>query len=1436
MENAFTALRSVNRGFEEEVLPDVNFGQTIKASLAYKYAPILNRFNENKNFSEQPQDGFDAEKRINEGPRELMQYSSTLLRATNDQHYDYLLSTIEQSKKVRRTLASSGIIAQFGAELFDPTNYIGLPFARIGSFGARALKGGASVTAVVAAQEAVRYPNDPLATKTEVALNLGASFAMGGALTGLLTIPANRTLSVQKSATKEFINFRKSTEKKPVKLDADGQAIAADGSIASSVFTDSWLFKGVTTPMKRVLQSKVIPNSVKMTTLKLVNDSGILLAMNRNNQKVGSSVFQNSKQFEGEWAVLQNELMPLWGKSTGKGVTGAFDYTKNISGFEKWLENIDKKSIRGEKAADDIEAQAMDKMNVYYKNWETRLSEQNLIGSAPTLKKFISGREIRIAKTQRILSNGRAKSAEYIAKLEGNIKRYSDELDEAKLNLEDISDTTRVNAPNEINFRPRYFDIDAIKADRAGFERKLVDWFRENPMVARRTAGKVNRTVMNTDEVSLKQRASDATDNILGIKDITDPEIGYYGMGKSKHFKHRSLDIPNKLILDYIQTNPIAIMRAYTSRVGPRYEFSRQFNGASIDDVLDDAMDEMMSSGMTMAKSYAALKDIRHLYKRVVGGVLRDPDSWDQTYAKILRDLATLNFLGSAGIMTLTEPAKIMMEHGIGKTMKALTNVLEDNKLKLAGRELRISGEGLDNLMNAVHTRMVDELNNNPFKNDILDKMKNPFFLLNGLGPITKLLKDFDAMVRSDTLIDYSVRWTQGKATKMEQEYLLRYNIDLELATNIANAPWQKSSDGMYMANTGAWTDTIQFPATKAEVVSGNTKSFAADGTPEGRYRPAFYNAKQDKIYIDEEYIKDVMWELRGWENPRVEGVTPIKEGIINSPDDYVAFIKMHEIMHSLNRPEDLGILIQPSKKTSKAKPKISISSKISNLKKRATSLFDEANALEKPSVNSKEFNQALEEANILRLNTIKNLNKNVDEIRKASKESQDFYESMQSGFKPDDKQLKNMLEKERKLTSTATNLKQELADIDASIKNLMTSTETASAIKGIEDSISPTSQKADQLSTERVKIEGEIQTREFLKESKIDYDDLSNGLKNKASDLAEEDYSINNRMDDDGDSFLAEASRQEKVFNEELSKFKKDAKAELKVLSKQKTKESKPVDKLTKEQNAAYENAINDLTVKEIEGQPRTSAETVREFRSALSSGVLNTILMGTPADKPSIVDGIVYIPMRVAKQFGMKEDVEFKGYARIENGLLGLPFQFYSYSLASVNKVAAAHAHGQLKDRFLGTAISMGLGYMVLQYKTPDWVEMSFQDKLARSFDYSGTAALYSDMVYTAMSTSLALGGPNLTGGLLEPRFPQEPNVFDAITGIAGAGTSIQSEIISGVTDILTGNIGSGVAELVDSAPFTGLWFAKSTFNEFENMLKENITPDGVTGFKRY
>ena len=206
----------------------------------------------------------------------------------------------------------------------------------------------------------------------------------------------------------------------------------------------------------------------------------------------------------------------------------------------------------------------------------------------------------------------------------------------------------------------------------------------------------------------------------------------------------------------------------------------------------------------------------------------------------------------------------------------------------------------------------------------------------------------------------------------------------------------------------------------------------------------------------------------------------------------------------------------------------------------------------------------------------------------------------------------------------------------------------------------------------------------------------------------------------------------------------------------------------------------------------------------------------------------------MRVAGKFGMKEDSSYKGYARIENGLLGLPFQFYSYSLAAVNKTMGAYAHGQLKSQYIGTAIAMGLGYMALQAKTPDWVELSFQDQFARSLDYSGIMPLYSDMFYTAMTTTIALGGPNITGGALQTKFPQEADTLDAVTGVLGAGPSITTDLGRAVYEMTTGDIGKGSKDFIRNLPYARLWFLKGKVNELTNMLGEEL--DGPRGMGRF
>jgi hypothetical protein len=113
----------------------------------------------------------------------------------------------------------------------------------------------------------------------------------------------------------------------------------------------------------------------------------------------------------------------------------------------------------------------------------------------------------------------------------------------------------------------------------------------------------------------------------------------------------------------------------------------------------------------------------------------------------------------------------------------------------------------------------------------------------------------------------------------------------------------------------------------------------------------------------------------------------------------------------------------------------------------------------------------------------------------------------------------------------------------------------------------------------------------------------------------------------------------------------------------------------------------------------------------------------------------------------------------------------------------------------------------------------KMPIEDKIARSFDMSGIAALYSDSFYTAMSTSMALGGPDISMGLLQPKFPQEKNIGDAAVGLLGAGPSIGLDVGRGVKELIEGNYGEGAKQIMRSMPLARLWIWKDFMNEASN-----------------
>ena len=320
-----------------------------------------------------------------------------------------------------------------------------------------------------------------------------------------------------------------------------------------------------------------------------------------------------------------------------------------------------------------------------------------------------------------------------------------------------------------------------------------------------------------TDEESLTKRVNATIDDILEMGDTTAETVGYFGNGKSKHFRHRSLDIPNSLVFDYIINDPIAVMKAYTDRVAPRYEYAKK-TGRDLTEVLDDIEDQMRLAGNTTREIQKTKKNYTVLYDRVVGSVLREPHSWDARISQVMRDAAQLNYLGSAGFSTLPDIAKIIMEHDGSTLLMALKGIGSDGRVRFNATEGRYAGQMLEMLKGANHMRMTEELSNSPFSDKTFDRyytrhvdfVKNQFYKANLLAPFTRIFKQMDSIARSHTIIDLSVKRADGKITQQDLTYLSRYNIDEAKAKEIKQLVddgiiQRADGDGLYLPNTENW-------------------------------------------------------------------------------------------------------------------------------------------------------------------------------------------------------------------------------------------------------------------------------------------------------------------------------------------------------------------------------------------------------------------------------------------------------------------------------------------------------------------------------------------------------------------------------------------------------------------------------------------------------
>jgi hypothetical protein len=1207
------------------------FTETLPASFGYTYDPAF-EYLYNKWAFPEPRSA-DYNPLVDIAGYEM--YATHLVDARSPEHMASLKRGIDESLARRDVLSRSSLLSQLGAGLLDPLNLIALPLGgpTVGILRSTSRVAIGSALVQTGVEGALIQPFDAVQTAEESALNIGSALLFGGALGGVASVPLTRRARVMdqfrqqlnehsalareieqygaieqvdlitinkpdlryygsdtadslvarlNSLTTESYQLDDAISRKDsFKLREELEQVVSEINIirkeqgirlleekgfdpndamgfASNAFTDSIAYKFVSTPFKRIMQSNA-GALVKDATLKLSNDSGLTMAFNSVlNVASSQSVSQRALIRHGYWAKANDNLVQIYREAFGLKDTSLLDIDglntlRSIvdpdRSYGGWLKTINEKRVKGlEFTASEKKAAKI--LDDYFKRTEKELIQNGLIGDPASLSKRIQKIDQELEKLSGDTSaNGIARRGALTQKKED----LGFELALAKDSPPELSEA----------WFPRIYNKKHILKNREQFTEIIRQWYSENPEIweLSDTGDWVKRT-LSPDEDDVRLRAENTVATILGEVDSV---VNSIGSGRRKHFRSR-IDVPNSLIWDFIIQDPLAVMKGYEARVGPTIEFHKAFGGKDIEEVIHELDIDMIKQGLSYDERNRHLRDFRHLYDSISGSVLRNPDSWDQKVAFALTQAATFNYMGSAGLSAFPDMARVIAEHELRNIAKAIDALVDKDMRNIAVKEARQAGEAIDFLKNSSVMRLMEDLSNDIMANDFWNKANSAFYVMNGLTPLTQIAKTLDGIVAGHEIIETALRFKDGTITPQDRVKMARMGIPDEQLRKIAEAPWFKTKNDLYIANTESWADNISIPeidGKRVTVIEINDDGSPVGKTVNGRYVPAFYKEETNTIRFDRDYIEGEMYDSKAWANPKLEGVKALPEDSFPTRKSWSNFVMLHEIMHSRFRPEELGI---------------------------------------------------------------------------------------------------------------------------------------------------------------------------------------------------------------------------------------------------------------AKSDKVAYENKINDLAWKELQKAEKATAETVNTFRSALNSSILNTIMSATPADKPISVSGVFYIPMRIAKQFGMTEDSKYRGYARIENGLLRLPFQFYNYSLANVNKTVAAFAHGQLKNQTVAAVTALTLGYMSVKLKTPDfaWQEMEYSDRFGRAFDASGMAAMYSGLFYTALHTSLALGGPNITGGILQPKFPVSVDYGRGAVGLLGAGPSIGYDLTAGVYKFAFGdNRGEGAKEVFRNLPFARMWFWKDQMN---------------------
>lgn len=324
--------------------------------------------------------------------------------------------------------------------------------------------------------------------------------------------------------------------------------------------------------------------------------------------------------------------------------------------------------------------------------------------------------------------------------------------------------------------------------------------------------------------------ADDIINKIIGAPSgIVPRELIPDGLTKRAGFtKARTLNIPDKRITDYLESDVNYVMEQYIRQVAPEIELTSKFGRVDMDTqikAIGEDYNRLISEAKTSKergqlekRREADLRDVRAMRDRLLGtyGAPNDPSSFFVRAGRISRHVNFLRLLGGMTISSLPDMARPIMQHGLRSALKPLGKMMTDiGAMRIAKADLREMGIGLEYVLSSrskVIADLADPYSRRSYLERGLQWSSQKFGNLTLMNQYTDTMKMWTGVVTQSKILHAAKTISAGKQlSKKEITKLAHIGIDTNMLERISQqyAKHGEDLDGMLTGHSHLWDDRM---------------------------------------------------------------------------------------------------------------------------------------------------------------------------------------------------------------------------------------------------------------------------------------------------------------------------------------------------------------------------------------------------------------------------------------------------------------------------------------------------------------------------------------------------------------------------------------------------------------------------------------------------